>query len=257
MKTASLILAGGTVKEKHRGTWAGLLPDGVWNRALLNLGGRPMLAYVVDAVRPVSDGRLLIAGDVPLPDGAVGVEGGGSMVDTLLNGVAALTPEESRLLVVTADVPFLTADALRELLANAPADAEFVYTIVEASRCAQRFPDMRRTTLKTAEGVFTGGNVVLLDPGFVRRNEAAIRHAYDLRKNVPGLAALLGPAVVLRLLASRVVPAALPIAFLEAAVSRLVGGARVKAYTSPYPEIGADVDRPDDVPVARRYLGGV
>lgn len=257
MKTATLLLAGGTVKDKHRPTWAGLLPDGVWNRALLELNGRTMLDYVVDAARPVSDGRLLIAGEVPLPSGAIPVPGGASMVDTLLNGVAALHPDEGRLLVVTADVPFLTTEALRDLLDHAPADAEFVYTIVEASRCAQRFPEMRRTTLATAEGVFTGGNVVLLDPDFVRRNEAAIRHAYALRKNVPGLAALLGPSVILRLIASRIAPSALPIAALEAAVSRLVGGARVRAYASPYPEIGADVDRPEDVPLARRYLGGV
>ena len=254
--TATLIVAGGTIKAKHRESWKGLLPEGTWNRALADLNGRPMLDYVVDAVRPATDGRLLVAGDVPLPDGAVAVAGGGSLVTTLLNGVAALAPDETRLMVVTADIPFLTPEALRDLLDNGP-DAEFVYSIIEAERCRQRFPEMRRTTLAIAEGVFTGGNVVLLDPQFVRRNEAAIRHAYELRKNVMGLAALLGAGTIARVLASRLNPKLLPLAYLEAAVSRLVGGARVAAYVSPFAEVGADVDRPEDIALARRYLAGV
>lgn len=175
------------------------------------------------------------------------------MVDTLLNGVAALRREETRLLVVTADIPFLTPEALVDLLHSAP-DADFVYTIIPASLCREAFPDMRRTTLKIAEGEFTGGNVVLLNPAFLRTSEAAVRKSYALRKNVPGLAALLGPGTILRLLASRLSPALLSLPQLEAAVSRLLGGARARALISRFPGIGADVDHPEDVALVRLYL---
>ncbi|MFM7320889.1 MAG: hypothetical protein ACKO5K_05115, partial [Armatimonadota bacterium] len=204
--------------------------------------------------RAAVDGRVLVAGDVPTPAGCVAVPGGESMVDTLLSGVAALAPAEDRLLVATADIPFVTADAIEDVLQHAPR-AEFVYTIVPAAICAEALPGMRRTTLRTAEGLFTGGNIVLVDPEFVRRHAAQIREAHARRKDVGRLARLLGPGILLRLLASRAFPACLRIAHLEGAVGRVLGGAQVRAYISNHHGIGSDVDRPEDVALARRFFG--
>lgn len=255
--TAALILAGGEIKPEQRGAWAGLLPPGVFNRARIEIAGRPMLEYVVDAVRGATDGPVLVAGDVPMPAGCQAAPGGETMIDTLLRGAAAL-PEARRLLVATADIPFLTADAVRDLLERAAAfpDAAFLYPIVEAARCRERFPQMKRTTLRLAEGAFTGGNVVVVDPRFLREREAVLRAAYAARKDVPRLAALLGAETIGRLLLSRLFPAALTIPRLEAAVSRVLGGVPVRALRTPYPEIGADIDHPEDVAIARRMLAG-
>jgi CTP:molybdopterin cytidylyltransferase MocA len=179
-------------------------------------------------------------------------------VDTLMNGVRALRPDETRLLVVTADIPFLTPDAVADFLRQAAAAprAQFHYPIVEAGRCEARFPEMRRTTLRIAEGRFTGGNLALLDPGFLRAHEATLRAAYARRKSVVGLANLLGPALLVRLIGSRLLPGLLAIRHLEAAVSRALGGATARAVISPFPEVGADIDRPADVAAARRRLRG-
>jgi GTP:adenosylcobinamide-phosphate guanylyltransferase len=254
MPVAALILAGGNIKPKHAADWRPLLPDGATNRALVELAGKPMVSYVVDAVKATPGiGRILIAGDVPTPSGCTAVAGGSSLVETLLNGVAALEPSETRLFVVTADVPFLTSEAIADLLKRAP-EADFVYSIVEASVCEATFPTMRRTTLKVAEGIFTGGNMVLIRPDFLRNNAATVHQAYALRKNIPGLAAMLGPGVILRLIASRVAPNILPLAALEAAVSRALGGATAVAFISPHAGVGADIDRPEDVAIARAYL---
>jgi hypothetical protein len=168
------------------------------------------------------------------------VLGGASLVDTLMNGVRALRPDETRLLVVTADIPFLTPDAVADFLRQAAAAprAQFHYPIVEAGRCEARFPEMRRTTLRIAEGRFTGGNLALLDPGFLRAHEATLRAAYARRKSVVGLANLLGPALLVRLIGSRLLPGLLAIRHLEAAVSRALGGATARAVISPFPEVG-------------------
>lgn len=256
MRVVALVLAGGQVKDKYAASWEPLLPPGTRNRALLDLGGKPMYQRVVEVLQATPEvGRILLAGEVPLLAGCEPVAGGESMVDTLLSGVAALGPEAKRLLVVTADIPFLTPAALQELLATAP-DADFVYTIIPAATCKAAFPEMRRTTLTLAEGEFTGGNVVILNPAFLRTSEAAVRKAYALRKNVPGLAALLGPNTIMRLLLSRIVPQVLNLPELEAAVGRLLNGARARAVVSNHPGVGADVDHPEDVPIVRRYLAG-
>lgn len=263
MKTAALILAGGTLAPEMAP-----VAEGATNRALIPLApGRVMLDYVVDALRGGfaesadangSGGRILVAGDVPTPPGCVSVPGGATLVDTLLNGVTALAPDETRLLVATADIPFLTPEAVADLLRRA-ADvepADFIYPIVEAARCRERFPTMKRTTLRLAEGEFTGGNVVLLNPAFLRDRQEVIRAAYARRKEVLRLAVLLGPSLLLRFALSRIAPGALTIPHLEAGVGRLLGGARARAVITPYAEIGTDVDKPEDVSIARSALGG-
>ena len=254
-KTAALILAGGKTTPEMREA-----AGGVANRALVSFNGRTMLDYVVTAVRgglPGHNdaGRILVAGDVPTPAGCEAVPGGTSLVDTLLNGVSVLGPDETRLLVATSDIPFLTVEAVRDFVEQtATTPAAFYYPIVRAEVCAARFPDMRRTTLRIAEGTFTGGNLALLDPAFLRRREATLRAAYARRKSVTALARMLGPGLLFRLVVSRLHPRALAIPHLEAAVSRLLGGAAVRAVISPFAEVGADVDRPEDVVLARAYL---
>jgi molybdopterin-guanine dinucleotide biosynthesis protein A len=257
MKTAALILAGGKNKPDMAAACGG-----IENRALVPLNGRPMLDFVVDAVRAgfaqrEGGGRILVAGDVPTPAGCVAVAGGASLVDTLLNGAAALNPDETRLLVVTADIPFLTPEAVSDLLERAtalPTTPQFVYPIVEAAVCRKRFPEMRRTTLRIAEGDFTGGNLALLDPGFLRQNEAVLRNGYAQRKSVTGLARILGVSFLFRLLLSRLFPGVLTIPLLEAAVGRALGGATARAVITPFAEIGTDVDRPEDIQIAQKLL---
>jgi molybdopterin-guanine dinucleotide biosynthesis protein A len=256
--TAALILAAGKIDPE-----LAAVSGGVANRALIPLHGRPMLDYVLDAVRggmaSHGGGRLLVAGDnLPLPPDVVAVPGGDSLVDTILSGVKALAPNETRLLIATSDIPFLTPEAVADFLTRArqTGDAQFVYPIIRAEDCRKRFPDMKRTTLRVAEGEFTGGNLALLDPGFLHREAQVIRDAYANRKKVAALAGMLGPDLVLRLLLSRLTPRVLPIPVLERAVGRLLGGATARAVISPFPEIGTDVDRPEDIAAAERAVVG-
>lgn len=244
---ATLVLAGGTVKDPA--AWGG-----VTNRALVEVGGRPLLDHVLQALKRSAPGRVLVAGDVPLPNGCIAAPGGASLLDTLLSGVAQLEPQETRLLIVTADLPFLTGEAVRDVLKRAPKDAAFVYPIVEAALCYERFPTMKRTVVKTAQGFFTGGNLALVDVDFVRANEDKIRSAYDARKSPLRLAGMLGGGTLLRLLVSPVFPELLPVPYLEKAVGRLLGGATVRALVTPYPEIGADLDRPEELSMVREII---
>jgi hypothetical protein len=253
---AALILAGGKMTPE-----LAAVSGGATNRALIPLNGRPMLDYVIEAVRgglqERGGCRLLVAGDnLPLPADAVAVPGGTSLVDTILSGVAALAPGETHLLLAMADAPFLTGEAVSDFLTRSLAlsGTDFVYPIIPMTACRERFPEMKRTTLRTAEGEFTGGNLALLNPAFLRREEATIRAAYARRKDVLALAGMLGPDVLLRLLLSRIAPGALPIAVLEKAVGRVLGGATARAVVSPYPEVGTDVDRPEDITAAARLL---
>jgi CTP:molybdopterin cytidylyltransferase MocA len=252
-QTAAILLAGGRIKAKDQAEWQDLLPTGCDNRVMVDIAGKPMYRYVIDATRD-ADIQLVIAGDVPYDGAHIRVDAGDSLVDTLLNGIAALPPAISQVLVLTADIPFITATSIDAILKNAP-NADFVYTIIPMDICKASFPDAERTSLKTAEGEFTGGNIVLINPDFVRNNEAVIRESFERRKDVLALGKLLGLDVIFRLLLSRLFPSLLPINALESAVSRLVGNASVKALVVTDAAVGTDIDSASDVAMARKVLG--
>jgi hypothetical protein len=89
----------------------------------------------------------------------------------------------------------------------------------------------------------------------LHNNQNLLRHAWARRKSVTGIAALLGADLIARLVASRVVPSLLTIAHAEAGVTRALGGATARALITPFPEIGSDVDKAEDVEIARKMVG--
>ena len=121
--------------------------------------------------------------------------------------------------------------------------------------CIRKYPEMKRTAVRLAEGRFTLGNMMLVNPQFLQTKQEAIAAAYDARKSPVQVARLLGPGLLARLLGAQLVaPGLLSVAALEAAVSRALGG-KAAGVCSSYAEIGTDVDKPEDVAIARRILG--
>ncbi len=249
MKSDAVVLAGGRNSEAMRAA------TGVDNRALARLGGRTMLAYVVEALQAARGiGRVFVVGEVPPGEGYQVLAPGETLLDNLLAGLSA-AGQERHFLAVTSDIPFLTPEAVDDFTARAAATgADFCYPIIPLAVCREQYPQMRRTSLKVREGVFTGGNLLLLDPGVVREHQGEILGAYAARKRPLRLARMLGLALTLRtLLGQTVSPRFVSIPDLEAGVSRLLG-CRAAAVVTQYAEIGTDVDSPEDVAAARALL---
>ncbi len=64
---------------------------------------------------------------------------------------------------------------------------------------------------------------------------------------------MIGMSVLVRLIAARVFASALKVSTLEGAVSRMLR-VKVAAVVSAYPEIGEDVDNPEDLEAVRKIL---
>ena len=232
---------------------------GVTNRALTPLGGRTMLDYVVSALcASASVGRVFVVGEVPPGDGYAVVAGGATMLDNLMAGLGAVGAQE-RVLVSTSDIPFLTADSVDDFVRRAlDSGADLCCPFVPVALCRERFPEMKRTAIKLREGRFTLGNLVLVNPRFMTAHRDTIQSAYAARKSPLKMAGLLGYGLLARLvLAQTVSPSLLTVRALEEGVGRLLGGGcRAVGLESGFPEVGTDVDKPDDVVLARRILGG-
>lgn len=225
-----LVLAGGKCSDALREA------TGVEFRASLPVDGRPMVELVLGAVRHLG-APILVGG----PEGLTKrhVPAGRSFVESLRAGLDAV--ETETFLLVTGDLPFLTRDAVDDFLNRADPSAMISYPIVPIAEAERAFPGVKRTAIKLREGRFTGGNLGLIRTDAMRSAMPTIEKAYAARKQPLRLAAIVGFGTLLRVALGQVIPVTLPLATLERAVGRFLGGP-VRAIVTPYAEIGADVD---------------
>ncbi|MEW8958340.1 MAG: nucleotidyltransferase family protein [Moorella sp. (in: firmicutes)] len=223
-------------------------------RALLPVGSRPMILWVLEALQYSGCiRRLVVSGPqeltAVLPAEVTLVPAGRTAVESALNG-AALFPDAEWLLLVTADIPLLKPEAVQDFLERCRRRrADFYYPIVSRERNEASYPGVKRTYVRLRDGIFTGGNMVLIRaavlPDCARKSQELVR----LRKSPLALSRLAGLGFIIKFLTRR-----LTIAEAEKEFSRLLG-ARGAAIISPHPEIGIDVDKESDLQLARRVLG--
>lgn len=253
MSINAVVLAGGKNGPEMRAA------TGVENRALTPLGGTTMLGCVVAALASAASvGRVFVVGPVPASESYANVTGGETMLDNLMAGLAAAQADgDGPVLVSTSDIPFLTAAAVEDFVRQASASgADLCFSYVPVALCYAKYAQMKRTAIKMREGKLTLGNLFLVNPRFLMAHQTTITQAYAARKSPFQVGRLLGWGLLARFLGAQTLsPALLPVSRLEAGVGRLIGdGCRVSAIRSEFPEIGTDVDKPDDVAAARQML---
>jgi GTP:adenosylcobinamide-phosphate guanylyltransferase len=215
--------------------------------AQIPVAGRPMGAWVVAALQPVCD-RVVVVGPEGL--GARALPPGPSLPDNLRRGVEAVQPAEE-ILVATGDAPLVTAEALAAFLAaSRAAGAALGYPVVPRSACEAAFPGTRRTYVRADGAEYTGGNCFYLRAEVVAPLLGQLEAFYRARKNPLRLAGLFGPRVLCALLLGRA-----RIAALEAMASRRLG-VPARGVVCADAGMGTDVDKPDDLTLARAVLGG-
>lgn len=244
-----LVLAG-TGKESEL-----TLQEGVSNKAFIPINGKPMLGTLLETLKGVRGiGRIAVVGPVaeltPFIEqyGVIVVPEKGSIPENIKSGFDLLQPKQ-HFLISSADIPFLTAIAVENFLELCrPYDFDFYYPIVSKADSEKRFPSVERTYVKLLDGVFTGGNLFLVNPGGLIASLTRIQHFFALRKSPIKLAASLGLGFVIKLFTKR-----LTLSELEERVSSMFG-LKGRAVISGYAEIGTDVDKPTDLILARKQL---
>lgn len=242
MKVEAVVLAG----AKNRGKLHEV--SDAPHEALIPIAGRPMVHHVLDALKASAFvDRIILVGPpeilagYPSPEGIDVVPAGESMVQNLRLGLARVRSDE-RALIVTSDIPLISAEAIDDFLSRCEnVSADIYYSVVAKETNEAKYPGVKRTYVRLKEGTFTGGNIALVKPEVVEACEPMIAQAVAMRKNPLKLSRLLGFKFILKLLFNR-----LSMAEIEERV-RLILGFRGVAVVSPYPEVGIDVDKPQDL----------
>jgi GTP:adenosylcobinamide-phosphate guanylyltransferase len=220
---------------------------GVAHKALTPIAGRPMLNYVLEAVRAVPNvARIFICIDAATDLSAA--TGGTAFIriDPAASPAASVaaalqTIDGNRpVLVTTADHPLLTADIIGYFLQHAPADADLSVGLAQAETVMKAFPEGKRTFYRLAGQGYGGCNLFLArKPGAARVAEYW-RRVESHRKKPLRLVREVGLGALIRY--------ALGLLKLDAAfghVSRLTG-ATIKPVLLPFGEAATDVDKPSD-----------
>ena len=256
-RLAAVILAGSSPRENDPlaghtlGRPKGLLP----------IAGRPMIAYVVEALAGSRYIQSIIVVGLPpedrppLPVPVTHLPAHGDLFSNAEAGIAhaiAVHPDLDGVVVSSADIPLLTPEIVDRFIEDClRTDHDVYYGIVERSVMEGRFPQSRRSYVRLREGDFAGGDMILVRPGAMLANRDLWRQVADARKSALSQARILGGIwPVLRLLTRR-----MSLAEAERRASRALN-VRGRAVICRDPEVGMDVDKPFQLDIVRAELEG-
>jgi GTP:adenosylcobinamide-phosphate guanylyltransferase len=229
-------------------------------KALLEIGGKPMVQWVLDALASVQRIERIIMVGLSAKDGISSaklvsfVPNHGSLLNNVIAGVDRLleiNPTVQQVVMSSADIPLLTSaivDEFLDLCADFSLDA--YYGVVERTLMESRFPDSRRSYIHLTDGDFAGADIFVINPQIVYTNRQFWENLAAGRKSVFKLARTIGLGTLLELLLRR-----LSLAEMEERVMKAIKltGRAVKVR---HAELGMDVDKPFQLEICRRELAG-
>lgn len=222
---------------------------GVQKKALIPLGGRPMISWVVEALLQsgVVDNIVIVgltADDIEVPGPAVHfVDGVGELIDNILaalDRLQGINPTAQKFLLCSSDIPLITPTSVRGFVAEcASQEADLYYTVVEKKVLEARFPNSKRTFIPFKGGRYSGGDIFLADISVPTKIDLELlRSLVGSRKNYWNQARLLGFSFILRFL--------LGVMTIQDVAQRVGEIFKIKGEVveTKFAELGMDLDKP-------------
>lgn len=252
---AAVILAGHSPAEED------LLAEHSLGRpkGLIPIAGRPMIAYVAEALAGSRHIRRIIVAGLPAEYHAVlpvTAEYTPPQADMMANAEAGIRramevlPGLGGVVIASADLPLLTSEIADTFIEEClKTDHDLYYGVIERSVMEGRFPESRRTYVRLSDGEFAGGDLILVRPGALGVDQDLWRRLSSARKSPLRQARMLGGLwPVMRLLAHR-----MSLSEAEQRASRALN-LRGRVIVCPHAELGMDVDKPFQLEIARNEL---
>lgn len=228
--------------------------EGVPNKTLIDIHGRSMLQRVLDALDAAPSVRRVVVaiedaafleGLTPKPEAARAAD---RLTDTVGAALAQLGPP---LLIVAGDHALLAPGMIEAFCAGVEeAGAGVGIAVARESRVRSAYPETARTYLRLADAAYAGCNLFALASADSDRAVAFWRNMDANRKKPWALLRAIDPWTFALYVAKRLT--------LDDALERL--GRKldldVVAVRLEWAEAAIDVDKPDDLALARRIVAG-
>jgi GTP:adenosylcobinamide-phosphate guanylyltransferase len=228
------------------------------SKAMLDVAGKPMIQWVIDALEGAQtiDGIVIIGlppeSEIKSTKVTARIPNQGGMVDNIRSGVNTVLeqkPDSNRVLIVSSDIPTITAEMVDWVVNKAlETDLEAYYNVIERGVMEKRFPGSKRSYTRLRDVEVCGGDMNLIKTSLVTHNPELWNKLVAARKNVFKQAALIGYDTLF-LLIFRLVD-------LDGAVKKATKRLKLtgKAILCPYAEVGMDVDKPFQLELVRADL---
>lgn len=246
---AALVLAGSRAGPEDPVAAYG----GAAHKALIELGGRTLLARVICALRDAGAARIAVISshpDVRAEAERLGVEVLDEAAGPSLSVAGAASHLGTPLLVTTADHALLEAAWVERFLADVPTDADVAALVAARATVEAAAPTTQRTWLKLADGHWSGCNLFYLANAKALAVVDLWRRVEVERKRPWRQAWILGPGMLLRYATGRL--------SLKDAAAQLgkLAGVNAAIVRTPFGLASVDVDKPADLDLVRQIVGG-
>jgi len=230
---------------------------GVSQKGLIVLGGRTLLARVLDALDKAGAERIGVSTNDAALEAALADE---TTRATLSRLPSAAGPSQSvhdgaqamgtPLLVTTVDHALLQAEWVSDFMADTPADADIAILLGEEALVQAAAPTTKRTYLAFRDGRYSGCNLFYLKTPASLRAIDLWRTVEKHRKQPWKIAALFGPVTLIRYLLGQMT--------LDEMVARIgrLAGVRAAAVRARHGLAAVDVDKPADLDLVRSLVEG-
>lgn len=231
---------------------------GVNKKALLPILGRPMVAYVEEALRASGRvNRILAIGldaedEVAFTGPVERIPSEGDIIRNILAGMAYLRDTGNvtpYILEASSDIPLLTADVVcRFADACMEKGGDLIYSVVEKQDMERLFPGSGRSYAHLRDGYFAGGDMFMVRSDMPASKGKVFEELAAQRKNAVQMARVLGPGLLIAVAFRR-----LTLAGVEKRVSKILR-LEGRVVQSRDPEMAMDVDKPYQLELVTRYM---
>ncbi len=231
---------------------------GVERKSLIPVAGKPMVYWVVKALRESRRvNQIYIVGmgpedNVDFETDIVYVPNQNAHFDNIMAGVDAIKahqPDAEFFITASADIPALKPSTVAWFVETCEGlEGDLYYSVVERDVMEAAFPDSRRSYVPVVEGKFCGGDLFFVRTAIVHNNEQLVRELLAKRKSAWQQARLLGFSTIVKFLFRR-----LSIKDAEALSERLLH-ATGHVIVSPYADLAMDVDKPHQLEMVRARM---
>ncbi len=229
------------------------------SKATIEIGGKPMLQWVLDALEDAEKiNRIVVVGSPELqPDlrstkVASFLPDTGDLVINFKTGADAIleiNPSAERVVIVTADIPFVTPESVNWVIdTSLKSNEDLFYFVIDQPAMENKYPGSARSYTRLKDLSVCGGDVTVIRLDLYTKKKEFWKKIARARKSSLRLAALIGIDILFLLMLRRLT--------LDDAVRRVTQRLEItgRGLICPFPEIGMDIDKPYQLELAREML---